>query len=183
MPVIAPDDLSKVSIYDPHLFLAGSIEQDRAPNWQAAGIRFFTNNVDLKNLVIVNPRRASWDPTLEQTIANPIFKGQVVFELERLERADAVVMWLEPGTLSPISLLELGLLCGWSSSGNLNKLVVGCPQGFWRKGNVDVVCERYKVKVVDTQNELFEEGKILLERNFDRRMTNNNATFSASNIR
>ena len=183
MPVIAPDDLSKVSIYDPHLFLAGAIEQDRAPNWQAAGIRFFTNNVDLKNLVIVNPRRASWDPTLEQTIANPIFKGQVVFELERLERADAVVMWLEPGTLSPISLLELGLLCGWSSSGNLNKLVVGCPQGFWRKGNVDVVCERYKVKVVDTQNELFEEGKILLERNFDRRMTNNNATFSASNIR
>ncbi len=183
MPVIAPDDLSKVSIYDPHLFLAGSIEQDRAPNWQAAGIRFFTNNVDLKNLVIVNPRRASWDPTLEQTIANPIFKGQVVFELERLERADAVVMWLEPGTLSPISLLELGLLCGWSSSGNLNKLVVGCPQGFWRKGNVDVVCERYKVKVVDTPAELFAEGKILLERNFDRRMSNNIATFSASNIR
>ena len=183
MPVIAPDDLSKVSIYDPHLFLAGSIEQDRAPNWQAAGIRFFTNNVDLKNLVIVNPRRASWDPTLEQTIANPIFKGQVVFELERLERADAVVMWLEPGTLSPISLLELGLLCGWSSSGNLNKLVVGCPQGFWRKGNVDVVCERYKVKVVDTLDEMFADGKDILQRNYFRRISNGHAMFTAANIR
>jgi hypothetical protein len=41
-------------------------------------------------------------------------------------------MYLAPGTQSPVSLLELGL-CARSG-----KLKVGCPEGFWRRGNVKV---------------------------------------------
>ena len=48
-------------------------------------------------------------------------------------------MYFDPKTKSPISLLELGL---FAKSG---KLVVCCPDGFWKKGNVDIVCQRYKV--------------------------------------
>jgi hypothetical protein len=65
-----------------------------------------------------------------------------------MERADLIALYLSPGTKSPISLLELGL---YASSG---KLVVCCPEGFWRKGNVDIVCKRYGAWQVDTLSEL-----------------------------
>jgi hypothetical protein len=59
-------------------------------------------------------------------------------------------MYFDPNTKSPISLLELGL------HAKEQKLVVLCPEGFWRKGNVDVVCEYYSINQVDTFDELIE---------------------------
>ena len=50
--------------------------------------------------------------------------------------------------MSPISLLEFGL---HARSG---KMVVFCPEGFWRKGNVDIVCERYGIPQVEEMEEL-----------------------------
>ena len=61
----------------------------------------------------------------------------VEWELDGLERADVIAMWFAPETKAPITLLELGL---FARSG---KVVVGCPNGFWRKGNVEVVCARF----------------------------------------
>ena len=45
---------------------------------------------------------------------------------------------------SPITLLELGLFA------QTKKLIVCCPDGFWRRGNVQVVCARYNVPLVDS---------------------------------
>ena len=53
-----------------------------------------------------------------------------------------------PGTQSPISLLEMGL---HARSG---KLIVLAPEGFWRKGNVDITARAYGVRQVQTMNEL-----------------------------
>ncbi len=78
-----------------------------------------------------------------QRLSNPHFRGQVEWELEGLEQASWVLMHFDPATKSPISLLELGLL---ASSG---RLAVSCPDGFWRKGNVEVVCARYGVPLFD----------------------------------
>ena len=55
-----------------------------------------------------------------------------------------------PGTKSPITLLELGLHAGK----NPQKLVVCCPDGYWRKGNVDIVCRRCGVRQVPTLDDL-----------------------------
>jgi hypothetical protein len=44
--------------------------------------------------------------------------------------------------------LELGL------HARDGKLIVLCPEGFWRKGNVDIVCEKYGVKQVESFEEL-----------------------------
>jgi hypothetical protein len=60
-----------------------------------------------------------------------------------MENADLIALYFDPKTKSPISLLELGLFA------NSKKLVVCCPEGFWRKGNVDVVCERYGIRQVE----------------------------------
>jgi hypothetical protein len=59
-------------------------------------------------------------------------------------------MVFDPKTMSPISLLELGL------QSKSNKMVVMCPEGFWRKGNVDIVCEKYNIKQVKNIDELVE---------------------------
>jgi hypothetical protein len=48
-----------------------------------------------------------------------------------------VVLVLLPETQAPISLLELGLVVG------KKPMVVHCPDGYWRRGNVDVVLARY----------------------------------------
>jgi len=98
----------------------------------------------------LNPRRDDWDSSWEQKIENAQFKQQVEWELDALEYADWILMYFDPSTKSPISLLELGLFA------ETGKLIVCCPEGFWRKGNVDIVCEKYGVPQVDSIEELIE---------------------------
>jgi len=119
------------------LFLAGSIEMGSAIDWQAALTAQLPDDV-----VVLNPRREGWDPSWRQAIDEPRFREQVEWELDGLDRAGVIAMWFAPETRAPITLLELGL---HARSG---KLVVGCPDGFWRKGNVEVVCARFGVPLV-----------------------------------
>lgn len=126
------------------VFLAGSIEMGRAEAWQAVVEEALA---DLP-IAILNPRRDEWDASWEQSIDNPLFRGQVEWELEGLERATVVAMYFAPTTQAPITLLELGL---FARSG---KLVVCCPAGYWRRGNVEVVCARYGVPLVAELSDL-----------------------------
>jgi len=126
------------------IFLAGSIEMGKAEDWQQ---KVITSVSDFEK-VIYNPRRENWDSTWAQTIDNPKFKEQVDWELEGLEESDLIIMNFTPETMSPISLMEFGL---YARSG---KMVVYCPEGFWRKGNVDVVCKRYNIPQVEKFEEL-----------------------------
>ena len=131
----------------PTVFLAGSIEMGSAEDWQAAVSRSLQSD----DLIILNPRRDDWDPTWAQRIDNPPFRAQVEWELAAQELATLIVMYFVPSAKSPISLLELGLFA------RSNKLVVCCPEGFWRKGNVDIVCDRYGVPMVADLEDLVAE--------------------------
>jgi hypothetical protein len=118
------------------VFLAGSIEMGEAEDWQTKVI----NSFDEKDEVtFFNPRRASWDSSWEQAQSNPQFNHQVNWELNHLDSCDIVFMNFLPGTQSPISLLELG------AYGDHDKMIVCCPEGFWRKGNVDIFCTRHNI--------------------------------------
>ena len=59
-----------------------------------------------------------------------------------------IIMYFSPETKSPISLLELGLYA------NSGKILVCCPEGFWRKGNVDIVCEKFSIPNFDNLENL-----------------------------
>ena len=131
----------------PSVFLAGSIELGSAEKWQDK----ITQELSHLNIAIYNPRRDDWDSSWVQTIENEQFREQVEWELTRLEICDVIPMYFDPNTKSPISLLELGL---FAKSG---KLIVYCPEGFWRKGNVDVVCKRYEVARANSPMELVEK--------------------------
>ena len=118
------------------VFLAGSIEMGVADNWQ--------ERIALRlpaDVVVLNPRREAWDSSWRQSIDEPRFREQVEWELDGLERASVIALWFAPETKSPISLLELGLFA------RSNKVVIGCPDGFWRKGNVEIVSARYGCKL------------------------------------
>ena len=128
------------------VFLAGSIEMGKAEDWQTKVTKGLSGH-DNESYVVFNPRRDDWDSSWEQKIENDQFREQVEWELTALDEADIIVMYFDPNTMSPISLLELGL---YAASG---KLVVYCPEGFWRKGNVDVVCKKYDIKqATDIEN-------------------------------
>ncbi len=144
--VIKPPQRLDLQDYGKAVFLAGSIEMGTAENWQDQVAQALTN----EDLTLLNPRRDVWDPTWEQTISNPNFRQQVTWELEAQDRAAMIVMYFDPATQSPITLLELGLFA------NSGKLVVCCPDGFWRKGNVEVVCDRYHIPMVATLPDLIE---------------------------
>ncbi|MDE1151247.1 MAG: nucleoside 2-deoxyribosyltransferase domain-containing protein [Micavibrio sp.] len=139
--VKAPDDYSSVRAKK-SVFLAGSIEMGKAEDWQQR-IASALQHVDV---LVLNPRRAQWDASWEQSIDNPPFRQQVEWELDALDAAGLVIMYFAPETKSPITLLELGV----HAAANPEKLVVCCPEGFWRKGNVDIVCNRYGVRQVET---------------------------------
>jgi len=99
---------------------------------------------DVSHVVILNPRRDDWDSSWEQRADSPEFAEQVSWELDMLDAADIVVMNFAAGTQSPVSLLELGL-CARSG-----KLMVCCPEGFWRRGNVEMVCRRHRIPLFDS---------------------------------
>jgi hypothetical protein len=133
------------------VFLAGSIEMGKAELWQermVAALSEAKTGVEAGDLVILNPRRDDWDDSWEQRADDPQFSEQVNWELDMLDAADIVVMYLAPGTTSPVSLLEFGL---YARSG---KLRVCCPEGFWRRGNVEVVCRRNRIPLFETLDDL-----------------------------
>lgn len=136
MIIKAPHDTNKIDRTIKSIFLAGSIEMGTAVDWQETITKIYQLRFN-----IFNPRRDSWDNTLEQKFDNPEFYQQVNWELSALDKADYIIMYFDPETKSPISLLELGL---YASSG---KLHVICPEGFYRKGNVDIVCNKYNIPI------------------------------------
>jgi hypothetical protein len=132
------------------VFLAGSIEMGVAEDWQTTMGKWFLS----LGWNVFNPRRTDWDSSWIQSYDNPQFNQQVSWELNALEKSDVILMYLDPNTKSPISLLELGL------HASSKKLYVICPDGFWRKGNVEMVCSTYDIPLFNTLEEFKKYMKI-----------------------
>lgn len=133
----------------PKVFLSGSIDNGQAEEWQT---RLCKACIDLE-VIFLNPRRPDWDSTWEPVKTNPQFCQQVNWELDGLEMADLIVVYITAASKAPITLLELGLHAHQSN------LIVCCEEGFWRKGNVDIVCERYGIKQVEGFDQMVEALK------------------------
>lgn len=124
----------------PSLFLAGSIDMGLAEDWQSK----LCAELSSLDLDIYNPRRKDFDPTWDQSIEDPLFREQVEWELSHIDSANIVVFYFDPNGKSPVTLLELGL-----ASRVKQKIAVCSPKGFWRRGNVEVFCKRYKIPLFD----------------------------------
>jgi hypothetical protein len=155
MQHIKPPDPLNVDRTRPSVFLAGSIEQGTTDDWQAV----FTQGLQDLDITVLNPRRNAWDASWPQSMEFAPFREQVEWELEAQEQVDLIAFYFVPATRSPITLLELGLAAG------RRRAIVCCPDGFWRKGNVDVVCSRYRIPQVATLDELLLRVRSEAQRN------------------
>ncbi|KAF7175467.1 hypothetical protein CNMCM7691_008568 [Aspergillus felis] len=129
------------------IFLAGTTNKVDPSDWRET---LSTSLSDLP-VTIYNPYRPDWDSSWTEDINFPPYRKQVEWELEKQDKADIVVIYFHPATQSPISLLELGICTRVP-----RKAIVVCPEGYWKRGNVQIVCEKYGVEMVDNVDALRE---------------------------
>ena len=148
-----PEPIS--SVHNVSVFLAGTIDNGAAEEWQIE----VQEQLEDYDIVMFNPRRDYWDNKLKATTDNPIFVDQVKWELDAMEQSSYILMNFQENSLSPVTLLELGLYV------DTYKLIVCCPKNFWRSGNVKMICDRYNIKVYETLDSAMTELEIRL--NYD----------------
>ncbi|KAF1851852.1 uncharacterized protein K460DRAFT_270263 [Cucurbitaria berberidis CBS 394.84] len=136
----------------PSVILYGAIQSNPTQDWQTS---LAASLSDLP-IAILNPRRDDWDSSWVEDIAFPKFKEQVEWEMDYAQVADVIVFYFAPGTLTPITLLELGMYAG------TGKAIVCCPEGFYKRGNVQIVCSRYGIDLLGTLDELKEKVRARL---------------------
>jgi len=129
------------------VFLAGTIDNGAGVNWQTHAESVL---LDL-DVQILNPRRDEWDASWKQSISNPKFREQVEWELEGLEKATSIFMFFAGKSQSPITLMELGLVA------EKKNLVVVAERDFWRRGNIEVIANKYKIRLFDRLEEGLQE--------------------------
>lgn len=126
-----PEEISRDDSFT-KIFLAGTIDMGNSRDWQAEiHDRFSEMN---GRYILFNPRQENWDATRPGEM-----DYQVKWELDHLEDADMIIMYILGTSKSPISLLEMGL---HAKSG---KMYVICEKDFYRYDNVRITCDYYEV--------------------------------------
>ncbi|KAH8701216.1 hypothetical protein GQ44DRAFT_555534, partial [Phaeosphaeriaceae sp. PMI808] len=135
------------------VFTAGSIEMGKAVQWQS----LLAQHLRDLPITVYNPRRNGWDPKIDVKAHDDSFREQVVWELDALQKADVVCFYFDHETLSSVTMLELGLLA------HSGKIIVCCPEKYWRSGNIKITCDRYEVPRVTTFKELVPAVRKMME--------------------
>lgn len=126
-----PEEISRNDSFT-KIFLAGTIDMGNSRDWQTEiHDRFSEMN---GRYILFNPRQENWDATRPGEM-----DYQVKWELDHLEEADMIIMYILGTSKSPISLLEMGL---HAKSG---KMYVICEKDFYRYDNVRITCDYYEV--------------------------------------
>lgn len=141
--IYAPQRLEKRFAFS--IFLAGTIDMGNSVDWQSKVCDLLKNH----NVSLYNPRRPDWDNSIRQTVEDPRFAEQVNWELDQLTNVDLIIMYLAKDSISPISLMELGMFAP------MKRIVVYCDANFHRRGNVEVVCNRYKIPLFSDEEVFF----------------------------
>ncbi|WP_075342718.1 nucleoside 2-deoxyribosyltransferase domain-containing protein [Tenacibaculum agarivorans] len=112
-----------------YYFLAGSIDYTTAKPW-----RFSIIQKNTRKIHFLDPTNTKHDQLTDKAM-----KNHILWELNALEFADKIILNLLPEATSPISLVELGLYA------KSEKLIVICPDSFYKSRYVHVLCEKYDV--------------------------------------
>lgn len=127
------------------VFLAGTTSKVDATDWREALCASLSDTP----ITIYNPYRADWDSSWREDIHFAPYRQQVEWELEKQDKTDVVVIYFHPATQAPISLLELGICARVPG-----KAIVVCPEGYWKRGNVQIVCQKFGMEMVDDVDRL-----------------------------
>lgn len=158
-PMILPED-DRFTV-----FLGGSIEMGKAEDWQ----ELITGELQNFGINILNPRRDDWDSSWEQDpTPGTNFYEQVTWELRGLEESDYRIFYFAKDTMSPISLMELGLHTKSHLPRNDEKMIVYVDENYSRKGNVIIFCNRYSIPFYQNREEFITKLKRNIESRINR---------------
>src|ERR1035437_683232 len=121
------------------IFLAGTISEAKTL-WQDD----IAKKLEHFNIDVYNPRRENWNMNASSSEQHE----QINWELKALDKSNIIIMNFLADSKSPISLLELGL---YAESG---KLIVCCPKKFYRRDNVEIVCKKHNIPILDNMDDL-----------------------------
>lgn len=138
------------------VYLAGSIEMDSAPKWQRA----FTEQLQDLPVTVLSPRRKRFEKWDDQTKNNSALMRHIEWEWNCMKRCNLIAMYLHPGTMSRISLMELG---HFSQDGKQHKILVCCPPGFDRQANVQFICKAEGVTLYENVEVFLKEIRAKLK--------------------
>ena len=120
--------ISPLSKDNARVFLAGTIEMGKSVDWQTDVTNtLIANSVTLKDITVLNPRRMLAPGSDE-------IGAQIQWELNNIQAADVIFIHFAANSISPISLLELGLILGRSTTYQL--IIVSCDREYTRYDNV-----------------------------------------------
>ena len=125
------------------IFLAGTIDMGNSRDWQKEIYERFVG-MDGR-YILFNPRQENWDASRPGEM-----DYQVRWELDHLEEADMIIMYILGSSKSPISLLEMGI----HAKGG--KMSVICEKDFYRFDNVRITCDYYGVPLYENLDSFLE---------------------------
>lgn len=117
----------RTDYYTDALFLAGGITD--CPLWQNVVIDYLKDAPFLidNELMVINPRVDNYEDT------EKFERDQVYWESYHLKYSQAIIFWLTPPTVNPITLFELGR---YITSGK--KLFIGIHPEYRKRNNVEL---------------------------------------------
>ncbi|KAL4892752.1 hypothetical protein BDV59DRAFT_202493 [Aspergillus ambiguus] len=140
------------------IFLAGTVSKVDPSDWRDT---LCASLVDVP-VTIYNPSRADWDSSWREDIHFAPYREQVEWELDKQDQADIVIIYFHPATQASISLLELGLCARVPG-----KAIIVCPEGYWKRGNVEIgqspdsTTRRVSPTVLESESNFFTDDAIM----------------------
>lgn len=127
------------------VFLAGTIDNGKAEPWA----HLIADEFKDQAINFFDPRRAIWDGSMEQRARNPVFRHQVEWETAHLEGCDIPFFNFVGGSLSPVTIGEINYVVASRANATVFRPmpIVVCPDDFWRKGNIELLCEAHDIIV------------------------------------
>lgn len=140
MPITVYTPQNDIKCKPVKVFLAGSIDNGNAEEWQKTTIKYLKSIPRLAeiDIEVYNPRRDDWDTLADPTTSSVYLQEQILWELDTLKKADIVAMYLTKDSKAPISMLELGKYAN-------SQTILYCPTEFYRSTNVYTFCDYYNI--------------------------------------
>jgi hypothetical protein len=132
----------------PSIILYGNMQKGASTNWRTQ----LATSLSSLPIAILDPTRDDWDSNWVELPTDKKFREQVEWEMDYAKVADVILFLFAKGTDAPVSLLELGLYA--ADEATRKKVVVCCLEGYSKRGNVLMVCERYKIALLESVDDV-----------------------------
>ena len=138
MVIFSHNDISQIPQDKECIFLAGSMAAKSEVNWRQT----ISTNLQEK-YHFIDPTNPNHD-----VLNDAQMREHIKWEFDGMKRADYIIMNFLRDSLSPISLVELGM--------NINneKLIVICPKEFYKWRYIDTLCKEHNTPIFNQLEEI-----------------------------